>query len=516
MQFNSYVFVLAFLPLTVVAYFLANRFSRRAGKFVLIAASFLFYGWGAPGTLPVLLCSLAVNYAFAWAICRRNGAAESISQQNTANDAVSAQNRITVEEDDRQPHKKKTGWLVAVPVILNILLLFYFKYLNFAVFNINRFLHTNLPFQELLLPVGISFFTFQQIAYVVSVYRGDLLKADLIDYLVYLTYFPKILMGPLAEPADLIGQFNDERNSHFSWENTACGLKIFSFGLLKKVILADTFGKALTWGMTNMGSASAMDWILVSICYSFEIYFDFSGYSDMAVGVSKMLNITLPINFDSPYKALSIRDFWKRWHISLTKFLTKYLYIPLGGNRKGTARTYINTMIVFLVSGIWHGANWNFILWGLMHGLFSVFDRITERVQEKVWKPIRWLYAFAVYNVLWLLFTCSSVNQWLVILKTMVGMNSTAVSTGLMEVFHLPEAGFLEQMLPAFGNFAGSAPWLWMIVILVTAMLVCLIPENNYRRLDRLNTGNMIASALAFVWGVLCLGSETIFVYFNF
>ena len=516
MQFNSYDFVLAFLPLTIAAYYLANRFSKHAGKFVLIAASFLFYGWGAPETLPVLIGSLAVNFVFAWAVAGKSMDSETASGIDTPGSMERPHAEAKDEDISRHQRDNRSKWLVAVPVILNILLLFYFKYLNFAVFNVNRFLHTNLPFKELVLPVGISFFTFQQIAYVVSVHRGELPRVNLIDYLAYLTFFPKILMGPLTEPADLIGQFNDEARRHFSWESFACGLKIFSFGLLKKVILADTFGKALTWGMTNAGSATAVDWILVSVCYTFEIYFDFSGYSDMAVGVSKMLNITLPINFDSPYKALSIRDFWKRWHISLTQFLTKYLYIPLGGNRKGTLRTYINTMIVFLVSGMWHGANWNFILWGLLHGLFSVFDRVTEGVQKRVWKPVRWAYAFAVYNILWLLFTCSSVDQWLGILKTMIHMNSTLVSTGLMEVFHLPEAGFLEQLIPSLGSFASTTPWLWMSLIMVASLLICLIPENNYRRLDRLNAGNMISSALAFAWGVLCLGSETIFVYFNF
>lgn len=225
-------------------------------------------------------------------------------------------------------------------------------------------MRTEYSFKELFLPLGISFITFQQIAYLVSVYREELKEPSVVDYLVYILYFPKLLMGPLAEPIDFMGQLNDAATKKVNGDHTAQGLKLFSFGLFKKMILADTFATAFIWGQENISALTSVDCILVMLSYTFEIYFDFSGYSDMAVGVSRMLNITLPMNFNSPYKAVSIRDFWKRWHISLTNFFTKYIYIPLGGSRKGKAATYLNTMVVFIISGVWHGAGWSFIVCG--------------------------------------------------------------------------------------------------------------------------------------------------------
>ena len=274
----------------------------------------------------------------------------------------------------------------------------------------------------------------------VAVYKKEISSINAIDYLAYILYFPKLLMGPLMDPVDFIEQFNSPKLKNVDWNNIAYGIKIFSFGLFKKMLLADTFSKAVSWGFSNIEAATSMDWILIMLFYTFEIYFDFSGYSDMAVGTSLMLNITLPINFDSPYKAVSIRDFWKRWHISLTKFLTKYIYIPLGGSRKGRIFTYLNTMIVFLVSGIWHGANWTFILWGLLHGAFSIFDRLIEKIPTKIFEPARWLATFLVINILWLLFRADSVQQWMDILKTIIGFSNTVVSDGLLNSFVIQES----------------------------------------------------------------------------
>ncbi len=195
------------------------------------------------------------------------------------------------------------------------------------------------------------------------------------------------------------------------------------------MLLADTLDKAVAWGFANVDKATSMDFVLIMLFYTFEIYFDFSGYCDMAVGASAMLNVKLPINFDSPYKAVCIRDFWWRWHISLTHFLTKYIYIPLGGDRNGTLLTCLNIFVVFTISGIWHGANWTFILWGVLHGLFCCLDRLCEKLEDKVLKPVRCLVTFAIVNVLWLLFRSDSVSQWLDLLKKMVNMSAMSVST---------------------------------------------------------------------------------------
>ena len=322
MQFNSFSYILLFLPLTAAVYFLASRYRVYAGKLALVLAGAVFYALGGWKSAVVLAVSLAVNFAFAKAM-------EKTSVPGRA--------------------------LLAVPVVLNAALLFVFKYTGFVLTNLNALGASFAP-PELMLPLGISFFTFQQVAYLAAVYKKELLRADALDYLAYILYFPKLLMGPLMDPVDFVTQLNNASLKRPNAENIAAGLKLFSFGLFKKLLLADTFAKAVAWGFANTETATAADWLLVMLFYTFEIYFDFSGYTDMATGSSLILNITLPINFDSPYRALSIRDFWKRWHISLTKFFTRYIYIPLGGSRRGLRRTIANTMLVFLVSGLWHGA----------------------------------------------------------------------------------------------------------------------------------------------------------------
>ena len=403
MQFNSFSYILLFLPLTAAVYFLASRYRVYAGKLALVLAGAVFYALGGWKSAVVLAVSLAVNFAFAKAM-------EKTSVPGRA--------------------------LLAVPVVLNAALLFVFKYTGFVLTNLNALGASFAP-PELMLPLGISFFTFQQVAYLAAVYKKELLRADALDYLAYILYFPKLLMGPLMDPVDFVTQLNNASLKRPNAENIAAGLKLFSFGLFKKLLLADTFAKAVAWGFANTETATAADWLLVMLFYTFEIYFDFSGYTDMAIGSSLILNITLPINFDSPYRALSIRDFWKRWHISLTKFFTRYIYIPLGGSRRGLRRTIANTMLVFLVSGLWHGANWTFILWGLLHGVFMVFDRLFEKKENSVFPPVRWFLTFALINILWLLFRAGSVSEWLGILRTVFRLRAPWSAPSF-----LPSSGF--------------------------------------------------------------------------
>lgn len=478
MQFNSYEFILAFLPVIILAYFLLGKIHVNLGKISIIVGSIIFYAYADLSVLKVLGISIVINCLFAKFL-------------------------------ERVKWKQICMW---IPVIVNVGLLLYFKYTNFVITNINICFGKEFALREMMLPIGISFFTFQQIAYIVAVYRKEIPKVSIIDYVSYILYFPKLLMGPLMEPVEFIEQYNNPDLKKVNWNNIASGLKIFSLGLLKKVLLADTFAQAVSWGFASLEEATSMDMILVMLFYTFEIYFDFSGYSDMAVGVSQMLNITLPINFDSPYKAVSIRDFWKRWHISLTKFLTKYIYIPLGGSKKGLFFTCLNTMIVFLISGVWHGANWTFIVWGLLHGVFSVLDRFIEKSSKKIFEPARWLLTFIVVNILWLLFRVDSVQQWADILHRIFLMESTYISDGLIAAFSLPEFGFLFRIIPALEEIRG----LIMNIFIVASAIICFFPENNYRKKDTLSWIGMTAAAVAFVWGVTCLGAESVFVYFNF
>lgn len=484
MPFNSYIFILAFLPLLILGYFGLNRINLSFGKLYIIAASIVFYVYGGPDIAVVLGISILINYAFAYFISK-------LKSEN---------------------HGKL---LLIFSIIINVAILFYFKYFNFFISTVNWSLKTNFATKNIILPLGVSFFTFQQIMYLVNVRKKIIRQVDAIDYLAYVLYFPKLIMGPLIEPADLISQMNNAERKSINWDNLSYGLKIFSFGLFKKMILADTFSSAVNWGYSNIGTVTSMEWLVIMLCYTFEIYFDFSGYCDMAVGISTMLNITLPINFDSPYQAISIREFWRKWHISLTTFLTKYIYIPLGGNKKGKLRTYINTMVVFCVSGIWHGANWTFILWGVLHGLLSIFDRIFENVQKKIFEPVRWMCTFFVVNILWLLFRSDSVSQWILILKTMFKFEDTSVSDAFLNEFGLPEFSFINNEL-YLESLYSTVRGFSLILFIFSAFFICLIPGNNYRNLTKNNWIYMIISAIAFVWGLLCIGTESVFVYSNF
>ena len=413
--------------------------------------------------------------------------------------------------------KRKSKWILWVGIILDVALLFYFKYTNFAITSINEFWQKDITALSLVLPIGISFFTFQQIGYLVDTYRGETTENTILDYLLYVTFFPKILMGPITKQSELIPQFHDESKRKVSSNNLISGIQMFTIGFFKKVIIADTFAKAVTWAwkIGDFGQITAMDTFLVMIAYTFQIYFDFSGYSDMAIASATMLNIDLPMNFDSPYKAYSIRDFWKRWHISLTKFLTQYIYIPLGGSKKGKIRTYLNTMIVFLISGIWHGANWTFILWGVLHGIFSVFDRLTEKFRKNIHPALQWMCTFLVVSILWFLFRADSINEWKIAMFHIFAFKNTAISDGLINAFVLPESSFIIQTFH-LSILNEHVRGLWMLIFYVMAFILCLGFENAYRAKHKNNGITAVFYALLFVFTLTCIGSESVFVYFNF
>lgn len=478
MQLNSYIFILGYLPILIIGYFGLNRINPVAGKIFLIVTSAIFYVYGGWNIAIILAASIVVNYLFAVII-------------------------------------NHTGRLLCAGVFSNAALLFYFKYFDFFILNVNNVFQKDFTLKEIILPLGISFFTFQQIMYLVNVYKKNIEKVRLLDYLAYILYFPKLLMGPIVEPTELISQMNDSELKHINWDNISYGIKIFSFGLFKKMILADTFSTAVAWGYANVDAATSMDWFLVMLFYTFEIYFDFSGYSDMAIGVSTMLNIDLPMNFDSPYKALSIRDFWKRWHISLTGFLTRYIYIPLGGSKKGKVRTYVNMMIVFIISGIWHGANWTFVLWGVLHGVLSVLDRIFDKTKKNLNEVVKWSATFFAVNILWLLFRSETITQWKEILIKICAFQSTEVSGGLIDSFILPETPFLLRILH-MEILNTKIRGLSLLIFTISAFLICLVTDNNYNEHKSNNWITMVLAAVAFVWSFLCLSSESAFVYFNF
>lgn len=482
MQFNSFIFILALLPATVILYFIANKISFTLGKLVVLLANVIFYAYGGLTVFAIFVVSMIVNYSFSYAL-------EKVS--------------------------KYRKLLMGLAVAANVAVLFYFKYFKFFLTSVNSLIGGNISIPEVLLPVGISFYTFQQIMYVVNVYRKQIEKNNLLDYLVYITYFPKLLVGPITEPLIIIDQLNNKDLKKVNWDNVANGLKIFSFGLFKKVVIADTFTIAINWILGNLDEATSMDMILLMVFCSFEIYFDFSGYADMATGISLILNIELPINFDSPYKAISVRDYWRRWHLTLTGFLTRYIYFPIGGSRKGKVRTYVNILFVFFVSGLWHGANWTFILWGVGHGIFEVLDRLLDKFEEKIWKPIRWVVTFIIICLLRLLFKAETVGQWFQMLVKMFSFENMTVSNDVINSFMLPEFKFVANLLGINAGIDAFALAV-MILLIVLAFFICLVPQNNYRNLKKNNAVIMIAAAVAFAWAFMGLSVESVFVYMNF
>lgn len=333
MLFNSYIFILLFLPLAVIGYFVfESKWNHCAAKIFLLMMSLWFYGYFSVPYLLLFAVSLIVNYMFNCFVAKADG------------------------------NNKKVFFGLGMG--FNLGLLFLFKYYDFFAENINHLFRTDWVLLRLMLPLGISFFTFQQLSYLIDIYWQEADLYPFLDFAVYITFFPQLVAGPIVLHDEFIPQLNEKKNRRLCPENMEKGLMAFTIGLAKKVLVADSIGFIVNWSYSNIAGLSGLDVVITMISYTLQIYYDFSGYSDMASGIAWMFNIALPMNFDSPYKADNIVDFWKRWHMTLTRFFSRYVYIPLGGNRKGKIRTYLNILTVFFVSGLWHGANWTFIIWG--------------------------------------------------------------------------------------------------------------------------------------------------------
>ena len=325
MGFNSFTFILVFLPILLIGWYALNRFEKHtvADIFLILMSLYFYYSFGAM-FLVILLVSIAVNYGLSMLL-----------------------------EHWHQPKLIKI-----VGVLFNLALLFYFKYLGFFIDNVNALTGAALTAKEILMPIGISFFTFGQISFIVDRANGEAPHYPFLKYVMYTVYFPKLIQGPIAFHKEMIDQFNDASLRKYDSDRFAKGLMSFIIGLSKKVILADTLAGAVNYGFKYTYYLDTLTVIVVMLAYTFQIYLDFSGYCDMANGVSMMLGYELPVNFNSPYKASSAKELWQRWHMTLSRFFIKYVYIPLGGSRKGKLRTVINVLIVFVLSGLWHGAGW--------------------------------------------------------------------------------------------------------------------------------------------------------------
>jgi alginate O-acetyltransferase complex protein AlgI len=346
--FNSYAFICAFLPVTFAGYVLLARLvSDRAAQVWLTLASFYFYGWWNPTHLPLLALSCAGNFLLG--------------------------RRLAAQANDGG----RTRWLLAVGVAANLAVLGYFKYAVFVVDNVTALTGLDFTIRAIVLPTGISFFTFQQIAYLADASKGKAEEYDFVDYCLFVSFFPQLIAGPIVHHREMMGQFVTPVRERLTAEAFALGATYFTVGLFKKVVIADRLApmadNAFASAVAGAALSAAAAWQGV-LAYTLQLYFDFSGYSDMAIGLALLFGIRLPFNFNSPYKATSIVDFWRRWHMTLSRFLRDYLYIPLGGNRGGRSRRYLNLMITMVLGGLWHGAGWTFLIWGALHGLYLMVN----------------------------------------------------------------------------------------------------------------------------------------------
>ena len=434
MLFNSYLFMLFFLPLCLVGWFVS---SARTAPLFLLAMSLWFYAANDPYGLPVLIASALIN----WYIGRR----------------------LT-----QTPSKR---WLI-LGLAVNLGTLGLLKYLNFILHNLNRFTGTDFGAVSLLLPLGISFFTFQQVAYLVDAYHGKAEPYALPEYALFVSFFPYVMSGPIAFHSEIIPQLRDPQNRTLNWENFARGLTLISYGLAKKVLLADILGQA----------------------------------------------VNVAWNFNSPYRACSITEFWKRWHMTMTRFFTQYLYIPLGGSRKGFVRTCLNTMVVFLFSGLWHGASWTFIVWGGLHGLALTLAKIRDHFTEKrLPKSLGWLLTFLFVNLAWVFFRAPSLTSARIFFQKLFSNTWWGLPYSMYSCFMVTEAKAVNQLMHLQSETLGLVATIFFLVL---ALVLSLLPHNAMTRTlgerFRPSALQLSISTVLLVWSILSFTGISTFLYFNF
>lgn len=490
MLFNSYIFIFLFFPLTLLGYYSLNYAHKYKSSLIFLTGmSLWFYGYNNIYYLLILIVSIILNYGI-------------ISGMAHYDDV------------------KMRRFFLCSGLIWNIGVLFLFKYYDFFIDNINSALHSQLPFLRLALPLGISFYTFQQISYVIDYYKRECNKYSFIEYIAYVSYFPQLIAGPIVYHDELIPQFRDISKKQINYDNLCKGVYAFSLGLAKKVLLADTFSKVVTIGYGNISELNTPSVILTMVCYSLQIYFDFSGYCDMAYGIAYMMNIELPQNFNSPYKAGSVSEFWDRWHITLTRFFTKYVYIPLGGSRVSTARTYSNIFFVFLISGLWHGANWTFILWGALHGIAKVIERflnIRGTNTSKWIKAFRICCTFVIITLAWSLFRAESLSDTFLLWKQLFTGGFGPIYQPIISKFHdLTEVGFLYRI--GLGSFMDSYPFVLPSLFTGISLLTCMTIRNTQEKVSvmKLTSLKLITVVVLMLWSIVSLAEISVFLYFNF
>ena len=499
MIFSSWQFIFVYLPISFFVYFWLNH--RRliiAGKVWLVVASLFFYAYWDVKYLPLILGSILLNFAIGTGLARAYQQSRQLAQ--------------------KPHHGVNRKAVLATGIVANLLLLGYYKYTDFLLGNVNVIFGASHALPHIVLPLAISFFTFTQIAYLVDSYRGETAEYDLLNYSLFVTFFPHLIAGPIVHHRQIMPQFTSRWTMARRNSNILKGLFIFAIGLFKKVVIADNFA---VWANAGFDGGQTLGFFAAwatSLSYTFQLYFDFSGYCDMAIGASLLFNIWLPINFNSPYKALNIQDFWRRWHITLSSFLRDYLYIPLGGNRSSEYRTYLNIFITFVLGGLWHGATWMFVIWGAMHGCALGIYRFWKSFRQPMPAVLAWLLTFAFVNVAWVFFRAKTLDDAARVLRGMVDFRSlfghTIASTPTSD---LAWGGwlsdFLLKLLPV--SFVGQVP-----TYLAITLAFALISQKNSIEMASGTVGTQKLAygvALFSVAMYFALAStSTVFLYFNF
>jgi D-alanyl-lipoteichoic acid acyltransferase DltB (MBOAT superfamily) len=493
MLFNSPEFIFVFLPITFIVFFACARLNRTLAIAWLCVASFVFYGYWNPANLPILAVSIVFNYAVGSAIIRLR----------------------------RGKRSRLPGLFLAAGVAGDLALLGYFKYTDFLVTTFNQIVGGNAPLQHIELPLGISFFTFTQIAYLVDCLRGEAREYNPIRYGLFVTYFPHLIAGPILHHKEMIPQFSESRIFRPSSYYLMAGIAMFSIGLFKKVWLADGVAPIAdgVFAVAQSGAVSPATAWAGALAYAMQIYFDFSGYSDMAIGASFMVGVRLPANFYSPYKATSIIDFWRRWHMTLSRFLRDYLYFPLGGNRKGPTRRYVNLLITMALGGLWHGAGWAFLLWGLLHGVYLVINHAWRHQKKRMdldtsglpWRLAAAALTFVAVVVAWVFFRSPDLATALTMLGAMAGGGTATVAA-----LKAGDAALIAiLMLVAF-----VAPN--SLQIMREANMALGVPESAgdgstvWKPSAAWGVATGLATATAIFGVLLAIGDEAKFLYFQF
>lgn len=487
MLFNSTVFIMLFLPLALTGWFLLQKFNNPVySKIFLVGMSLWFYGYYNPKYLAILIFSLLFNY-----LC----------------------SRLFIR--CKSPGGKRGA--LALGLAANIGLLFYFKYFHFFLDNCNFLFHTDWQVEAIALPLGISFFTFQQISFIIDCYRGEAPAYEFWDYSCFITFFPQLIAGPIVLHDEFIPQLRERKNRKIDIDGFFSGCSLFILGLGKKVLLADVLAIIVNAEYANIPYLDLPGAWLTIICFMLQLYFDFSGYCDMARGIGKMFGFQLPENFQSPLKAESVGDFWRRWHMTLSRFLSKYIYIPLGGNRRGTLIKCRNIMIVFLVSGIWHGAAWTFVVWGLMHGAARVWETLFPRLRFRS-RHMNRLATGLFVTLSFAVFRSDSLEMAGMLFQKLFAGGFSGFIVGIGNTLQLPETYVIRKMLDLkFPSLLNPFYLLCLTGLLGTAIALMLgTRAEEWIAQKGCTFRSVFLLATVFTWSLISLSQVSTFLYFNF